>query len=139
MARSPVVMVVEWDVASPQVRPVAAALHGVMLSTREQRGFLGCSLATEVGARVTLHYEESWATEEALQKQVRSERFAVLCRLIESAVSHPRVEFALPGGKRGFDYAQALRETARVVTSTAWHPTATSQRDASARRRRRQV
>ena len=119
MACSPVVMVVEWDVPPSQVRPVAAALHGVMLSTREQRGFLGCSLATEVGTRVTLRYEESWATQEALEEQLRSERFAVLCRLIESAVCHPRVEFALPGGTRGLDYAQALREATRDVTNAS--------------------
>jgi quinol monooxygenase YgiN len=117
MGSSPVVMVVEWNVPPGQAWPVTTALQGVMLSTRRQRGFLGCSLATDVGERVTLHYEESWATQEDLEQQVRSERFAMLARLIESATQPPRVEFALPTGTRGLDYVFELRRNPSGTTT----------------------
>jgi quinol monooxygenase YgiN len=109
-------MVVEWDVPSGQACPVTTALQSVMLSTRRQHGCLGCSLATEVGERVTLHYQEVWATEDDLKAQVQSDRFTTLARLIESATDPPRVEFALPGGQRGFDYVFELRQAPKQHT-----------------------
>ena len=119
MGSSPVVMVVEWDVPSGQACPVTAALQSVMMATKQQRGCLGCSLATEVAERVTLHYEENWASEEDLARQVQSERFATLARLIECATYPPRVEFALPGGPRGLDYAFEQRRVSRDLSPRA--------------------
>jgi quinol monooxygenase YgiN len=104
-------MVVEWNVPAGQACPITTALQHVMLSTRRQHGCLGCSLATDVGERVTLHYQEIWATEEDLGRQVQSERFTTLAQLIEAATEPPRIEFALPGGNRGIDYVFELRQT----------------------------
>jgi quinol monooxygenase YgiN len=80
-----------------------------MLTTRLQSGCLGCSLRTEAGERVTLHYLEAWADEDHLKRQVRSDRFTALSGLVEGATSLPRIEFALSDGKRGLDSASEGR------------------------------
>jgi hypothetical protein len=52
---------------------------------------------------------EEWKTEEDLVMQLRSTRFAKLAQLLESATERPRIEFSLPGGIRGLDYAEEVR------------------------------
>lgn len=114
MACSPVRMLVEWHVPAGQAPPIAAAVQSVMMTTREQRGCLGCTLSTDARERFTLHYEESWATEQDLKRQLISERFSELAGLIESATEAPRIEFALPAGTRGLEYVVEVRRAAAV-------------------------
>jgi quinol monooxygenase YgiN len=61
---------------------------------------------------VTVQFVESWESEEGLKRHVRSDRFVTLAGLMESATEAPRVEFALPGGTRGLDYAGEVRRQA---------------------------
>ena len=109
MSSTPVRMTVEWTVRPEQFRSVATALHSVMMATRAEPGCLNCSLATELGKRVTIQFVEAWESEESLKRHVRSDRFVTLAGLMESATEAPRVEFALPGGPRGLDYASEVR------------------------------
>jgi quinol monooxygenase YgiN len=105
-------MTVEWTVRPEQFRSIATALHSVMMATRAEPGCLNCSLATELGKRVTVQFVESWESEEGLKRHVQSDRFVTLAGLMESATEAPRVEFALPGGTRGLDYAGEVRRQA---------------------------
>jgi len=109
MSSPPVRMTVEWTVRPEQFRSVATALHSVMMATRAEPGCLNCSLATELGKRVTIQFVEAWESEESLKRHVRSDRFVTLAGLMESATEAPRVEFALPSGPRGLDYASEVR------------------------------
>jgi len=79
------------------------------VTARREPGCQTCSLATELGERVTLQFEETWETEESLRRYLRSPRFVVLASLMESATEPPRVEFRLQGGTRGLDYAHEVR------------------------------
>lgn len=105
----PIRMAVRWMVPAGQTRAIAGALQEVMLATRRQRGCLGCSMATQAGERVTLLYEEDWDTEENLKRQVRSPQFTILAGLLESAIEPPLIEFTLPCGTRGLEYAEEIR------------------------------
>ena len=80
-----------------------------MVEARAQRGCLGCRLATEMGDRVGLQYVEEWREEADLKREIRSARFARLAELMERATERPRIEFRLPGGIRGLDYAEEVR------------------------------
>jgi hypothetical protein len=62
-----------------------------------------------MGAQVVIQYVENWKSETDLRRQVRSDRFSALAELIERATEHPMIEFALPGGLRGIDYAEEVR------------------------------
>ena len=109
MSSPPVRMTVEWTVRPEQFRSVATALHSIMMATRAEPGCLNCSLATELGKRVTIQFVEAWESEESLKRHVRSDRFVTLAGLMESATEAPRVDFALPSGPRGLDYASEVR------------------------------
>jgi hypothetical protein len=52
---------------------------------------------------------EEWEDEEQLRRELRSERFGTLATLLEFGVGPPVVEFVLPGGTRGLDYADEVR------------------------------
>lgn len=110
MTRGQAHLVLEWNVLPGQSQSIAAALQAVMLATRREAGCLGCAMSTSAAERVTLRYEEDWDTEENLRQQVRSDRFRVLATLVESAMETPRIEFVLPEGTRGIDYATEVRE-----------------------------
>jgi quinol monooxygenase YgiN len=102
-------MAVRWTVPARQTRAISHALQEVMLATRCQHGCLGCSMATQAGERVTLLYQEEWDTEESLRRRVLSQQFVTLAGLLESAIEPPFVEFTLPTGTRGLDYAEEIR------------------------------
>jgi len=109
MSADPVRMTVEWTVRPEQFRAVATALQTVMVATRAEPGCLNCSLATELGRRVTVRFVEAWESEDSLKRHVRSDTFVTIAGLMESATEAPRMEFQLQGGTRGLDYAQEVR------------------------------
>ena len=109
MASSLIEVFAQWRVPPAQTRAIATALQVLMQATRDERGCLACRLTTEVGDQVTLSYEEAWATEGELERHIRSERFAQLAELAESATEEPRFEFRFPTGTRGLEYAEQIR------------------------------
>jgi quinol monooxygenase YgiN len=107
---TPVRMTVQWFVPSPESGSIVAALHALMVAVRAEPGCSSCHLTTEMGERAGLSYTEEWKGEEDLKRQLRSERFSRLAELMERATEQPKIEFALPGGVRGIEYAEAVRE-----------------------------
>ena len=106
-------MTAHWLVPLGESRPMATALHTLMVAARAERGCLACSLSTELGDRVALHFVEDWETEEDLKRQLRSDWFVSFAALIERATSPPDVEFSVPGGVRGLDYVEEVRQQSR--------------------------
>jgi quinol monooxygenase YgiN len=112
MAPQEIRMTVQWFVQPARMGVIHTALNTLMVATRAEPGCSGCSLQTELGARAGFTYMEAWTTERDLKSQLRSPRFAQLANLMESAVERPRVEFSLPGGTRGLEYADEVRKHA---------------------------
>jgi quinol monooxygenase YgiN len=102
-------MSVQWFVPRGEMGAINSALHVLMVATRAEPGCLSCLLSTQLGDRAGFTYVEEWKTEEDLVMQLRSARFAKLAQLLESATERPRIEFSLPGGIRGIDYAEEVR------------------------------
>ena len=102
-------MTVRWFVPRGEMGPINTAMHSLMVTTRAEPGCLGCFLSTELGERTGFTYVEEWKTEQDLVSQLRSTRFAKLAHLMEGATEHPSVEFSLPGGTRGIEYAEEVR------------------------------
>jgi quinol monooxygenase YgiN len=100
----------EWSVLPQQVSAVSAAVHAVLAETRGEPGCLKCSLSTEMGEFATLRLSESWDSEASLRRHVRSPLFEALAGVMESAFAPPHVEFVLPGGTRGIEYARSVRQ-----------------------------
>ena len=110
MESDPVRMIVRWRVPAGEAQSITAALQTLMLQTRAAPGCAGCSLSTEMGAVVVIEYVENWKSETDLRRQVRSHRFSALAELIEHATETPIVEFTVPGGSRGIEYAEEVRQ-----------------------------
>jgi quinol monooxygenase YgiN len=102
-------MTVEWSVSRGEMSVINTALQSLMVTTRAAPGCLACSLSTQLGERAVFRYEEDWRTEDDLNHQLRSNQFAKLAHLLESALERPRIEFTLPEGKRGMEYAEQVR------------------------------
>ncbi len=111
MASQQVRMTVEWSVPRGEMGAINSAMQTLMVATRAAPGCVECSLSTQLGERAGFQYQEEWRTEEDLVVQLRSGRFAKLAHLVESASERPRIEFHLPGGKRGMEYAEEVRRT----------------------------
>jgi len=106
----PVRMTLEWFVPPRESGRILAALHALMVAARSEPGYVACHLSTEMGERAGLRYTEDWAEEEDLRRQLRSDRFSRLAELMEHATEQPKIEFTLPYGVRGLEYAEASRE-----------------------------
>ncbi|HKW00624.1 MAG TPA: hypothetical protein VJN96_12410 [Vicinamibacterales bacterium] len=103
-------MTLNWSVPPGEARPITEALHVLMIAARSERGYVNCSLSAELGDLAKVRYREEWQTEEDLQRQVKSPRFAKLAELIERATDRPLVQFRLTNSVRGLDYAEELLE-----------------------------
>ena len=64
---------------------------------------------TEDSEEPTVRYVEEWATEDAMRRRVRSQRFTRLLEVLESAPLPPRVEFDFVTETRGLDYVAEVR------------------------------
>lgn len=109
MTPQPVQMTVEWRVRPQQGRGVLSALQTLMNRTRCEPGCVSCSLETDVGEHLTLKLREEWQTEQDMERYVRSGQFVSLAILIESAKECPSLQFELPTGTRGLDWAEEIR------------------------------
>lgn len=110
MAPAAVRLRLQWSVLPQQVVAVCTAAHGAMSASRREPGCVICSLATEMGERVTITLVEEWDSQESLRRHVRSPHFETLAGLLESAAGVPSVEFTLGNGTRGFPHAGQVRD-----------------------------
>ena len=105
----PVRMKVCWRVTPHESSRITSALHALMVVIRAEPSCLGCQLSTEMGEQTGICYTEEWKDEVALQRQLRSLSFSQLAELMERSTERPRVEFVLPSGVRGLEYAEEVR------------------------------
>jgi len=106
-------MSVKWLVPPGESRPLTGALQSLMIATRSERGCVGCTLSTDMGARVAISYIEDWQTEEDLKRRLRSARFSALAELMEKTSEQPVVKFTVRGSTRGLEYADDVRSQNR--------------------------
>jgi quinol monooxygenase YgiN len=111
MVSQQVRMTAQWRVPRAEMWAISAAIQSIMVATRAEPGCIGCSLSTRLEERAAFEYEEEWRTEDDLIVQLRSGRFTKLAHLMESATEQPKIEFTLPGGTRGLEYAEEVRGT----------------------------
>jgi quinol monooxygenase YgiN len=102
-------MTLKWRVIPEETAAMMSALQTVLVRTRRARGCVGCSLSTEIGAHVEIRYVADWENEDDLQCQIRSTDFLKLAELMERGIEPPTIEFALPSGIHGMEYAEKIR------------------------------
>ena len=92
---------------------IEGTLRSLMRGTRLEPGCLGCQIWTnaveEDPTRTEVHYEERWATEQAMETRVRSDAFTKVLEVLEAAVDAPRVEFDFVSRHEGLEYVEEIR------------------------------
>jgi len=63
----------------------------------------------EAKERFTYRHRTAEVDEQVLRHEIRSDRFTTLATLLESSSRPPVVEFRLPDGTRGLEYAVEVR------------------------------
>jgi hypothetical protein len=56
-----------------------------------------------------MHYEERWATEQAMENRVRSDAFTKVLEVLEAGIERPEVEFDFVSRHQGLEYVEAVR------------------------------
>jgi quinol monooxygenase YgiN len=102
-------MTIEWLVPVGQTRPLVIALHSLAADIRSRHGWVSCSVSTDIESRGTIRYVEEWQSEDDLSRRLASDSFLQLATLIDDAAQPPRIEFALAGRTRGFDFVEEVR------------------------------
>jgi quinol monooxygenase YgiN len=108
-------MSITWRAHPGEAAAIANALQPIMVRTRAAPGCLACSLSTKVEGHIEICYVAEWALEADLQRQIQSSDFAQLAEIMERATERPTVEFALPGGTRGLEYAKKIRSQSHAL------------------------
>lgn len=94
--------------ASPRcTRDLVDAFRFLMVASRLEPGYLGCSVWPEPDG--TVHYIEEWATEADMRQRIQSGRFTSLLAVLESANEPPKVQFDFVTTTRGLDYVAEVR------------------------------
>ena len=92
---------------------LVAALRALMGAVRLEPGYVECDVWTtervEDGGNL-VHYEERWASEDAMAARVRSDQFTKLLEVVEGAPVAPRVEFEFVARRQGLEYVEAIRD-----------------------------
>lgn len=88
------------------------ALRPLIAATHPGHGCLAwaLSLSSEAGDSPRLRYSEDWSSEVELRHRVRSDHFPRLLAVMEAALVRPQIVFELPGGSRGLEYVEELRQ-----------------------------
>ena len=85
MSKRMVRFTVTLTASANRVQDLVAAFRFLMVSTRLDRGCLGCSVWSEPDSSV--HYVEEWSTEEAIRRRVGSDSFTSVLALLETVQS----------------------------------------------------
>ncbi len=85
------------------------ALRSLLLPIQRDRGCGGCYLYEDTGESNSFLYVEKWATQWDLEREIRSDRFTRLLSIMESAPTHPVLEFWFVPQTRGLDYIAEIR------------------------------
>lgn len=88
------------------------ALHSLMRNTRGQSGCSDAHIAADVEVANAFWYFEDWDDAQAIEGEIRTDRFLQLLALMETSASPPLLEFRVVNERKGLEYITAVREDA---------------------------
>ena len=102
-------MTVRLTSRAEKAQEMLQALRSVMLPAEFEAGSMGCHLYAEAGETDSLCYVEEWATEQDMERTIRSIRFGRLLAIMECAIGLPTLEVRLIAETRGWNYIRQIR------------------------------
>lgn len=92
-----------------QTRAVISAFQTLARWARAEPGCLSAQLFVAVDESRSLCYVETWESEEALRRMIRSSHFSQLAALMELGAEAPECEFRLITETRGLEFPMMVR------------------------------
>jgi quinol monooxygenase YgiN len=86
-----------------------AILHPIIEMTSLDPGCISCRLYQGVKDEQALLLEQRWASEEDLQKHLRSQRFHTILLVVEMASEVPEIRFDTVSHSHGIDVVEQVR------------------------------
>jgi len=104
MVRMTVVLVA----SHPRGHQLVQALRSLTTLTRLEAGCVTCTVWSDLES--TVRYVEEWATEQDVNRRMRSEPFTALLAVMDRAEQPPEVRFDFYTLSRGLDYVEEIRQ-----------------------------
>jgi quinol monooxygenase YgiN len=105
-------LTVRLTAAPGRAHQLVQALHALMRRAQQNEGCSAAHIAADATAGDEFWYSEDWEDVEALEGDMRSDRFSQLLALMETSAQPPLLEFRLIAETRGLEYVTAVREAA---------------------------
>ena len=99
---------------SGRAHQLVEALHTRMRRTRRQSGCSDAHIAADVDEADAFWYVENWQNAQALDDELRTDRFSQLLALMETSAGPPLLEFRVITETRGLEYVTAVREASNL-------------------------
>lgn len=92
-----------------KTRPMLEALQALAKAVRAEPGCIAVAVyrAADIPSRVC--YEETWQSEDTLQKMILSRHFSQLAALMEQSIEPPDCQFRFIEKVRALEYAEQVR------------------------------
>jgi quinol monooxygenase YgiN len=103
---------VRLTAASGRTNQLAQALQVLMREALHSDGCVGAHLAADSGDANEFWYSEDWEDGDALERELRTDRFSQLLALMETSAVPPTIEFRVVTETRGLEYVAAVRGSA---------------------------
>jgi quinol monooxygenase YgiN len=101
-------------------KEVVTVLRSLVEETALHQGCLSCRLYQDVQEHRWLMVEQLWASQEDLERHVRSDRFLSVLLLMEMSAEAPAVRFESIAHCSGMDTIQKIRGERGSPTGAAW-------------------
>ncbi len=102
-------LTVQMTAASGRAHELIEALHLLMRHSRRPGGCTRAHIAADVDRANAYWYCEDWESAEALDEELKSERFRQLLALMETSAEAPCLELRMVSETHGLEYVGAHR------------------------------
>jgi quinol monooxygenase YgiN len=102
-------MTIRLTAAPGQAHRLVQALRVLMRDIQSQSGCSSAHIAADVDEAGAFWYQEDWQDEQALEWELKSDRFSQLLALMETSVTPPVLVFRTAVETRGLEYVASLR------------------------------
>jgi quinol monooxygenase YgiN len=103
-------MTVRLTATTGHAYQLVEALRALMRQTRRHSGCAESHIAADVDDVNAFWYSEDWDSVQALESDIRTDRFSQLLELIETSARTPLLEFRVISETRRLEYVTSVRE-----------------------------
>ena len=110
-----VIFTLHLEVAPNDRLDILKTIHTIIGPTAVRKGCLHCGLYSNSQNDDELTLVEKWASQQYLEKHVRSDDFRKILTVMETAKRKPEINFITVGSKAGLELVEKIRSGGTVA------------------------